>query len=178
MKYFDELKRSMNFLAEKQDTIFIGQAVEYPGTAMTNTLSEVSSKKLYEFPVCEDFQMGTSIGLSINGFIPISIFPRWNFLLLSVNQLVNHLDKISLISDGGYNPKVIIRTGIGSERPLNPQHQHIGDFTDAFKMMLTSIEVVRLDLPEDIFPAYKLADEREDNRFTILDEYGDYYNEK
>ncbi|SVE31243.1 uncharacterized protein METZ01_LOCUS484097, partial [marine metagenome] len=82
MKYFDELKRSMNYLASKQDTVFVGQAVEYPGTAMTNTLCDVDREKLIEFPVTEEFQVGSSIGLAMNGFVPISIFPRWNFLIL------------------------------------------------------------------------------------------------
>ena len=30
MKYFDELKRSMEYLAKNKKTIFIGQAVEVP----------------------------------------------------------------------------------------------------------------------------------------------------
>ena len=38
MKYFDELKKSMEYLGGKKDTLFIGQAVEVPGTAMSNTL--------------------------------------------------------------------------------------------------------------------------------------------
>ena len=53
MKYFDELKRSMDWLSEKPDTIFLGQAVEFPGTAMTNTLKDVDKNKLLEFPVNE-----------------------------------------------------------------------------------------------------------------------------
>ena len=53
-RYFDELKRSMDYLGEKEDTIFLGQAVEYKGTAMTNTLSGVPSDKLIEMPVDEE----------------------------------------------------------------------------------------------------------------------------
>jgi len=45
-KYFDELKRAMDYLGEQEDTIFLGQAVEYKGTAMTNTLKDVSRDKL------------------------------------------------------------------------------------------------------------------------------------
>ncbi len=41
MKYFDELKRSMEWLGEKSNTLFLGQAVEYAGTGMTNTLKDV-----------------------------------------------------------------------------------------------------------------------------------------
>ena len=177
-KYFDELSRAMTFLGEQGDTIFLGQAVEYKGTAMTNTLKGVPRTKLLEMPVCEEMQMGMTNGLAIAGSVPISIFPRWNFLLLGANQLVNHLDKYSIYTDGDYQPKAIIRTGIGSMRPLNPQIQHTGDFTEAFRSMLDTIEVIRLDEPEDIFPAYEKAYNRTDGRSTILVEWGDYYNEK
>lgn len=172
--YFDELKRSMDYLNDKANVIFLGQAVEFPGTAMTNTLKDCDKSSLLEMPVIEDAQMGMSIGLSLAGLLPVSIYPRWNFLLLATNQIVNHLDKISLYSD--YRPKVIIRTSIGSERPLHPQHQHVGDYTEAFKLMLKTVNVVRLDEPEQIFEEYQKAYESENS--TILVEWGDYYNEK
>jgi len=178
MKYFDELQKSMDWLASQDDTLFIGQAVEYPGTAMTNTLSNVDKNKLLELPVNEDMQMGFTLGLALNGTVPISIFPRWNFLLLGANQLINHIDKISLMSDGGYSPRIIIRTSIGSQRPLHPQHQHIADFTEGFQKMCEFVDIIKLNEPEDIFEAYKFAYLREDRRPTILVEWGDYYNEK
>jgi pyruvate/2-oxoglutarate/acetoin dehydrogenase E1 component len=177
-KYFDELKRAMQFLGEKPDTFFLGQAVEYKGTAMTNTLTEVPKEKLLEMPVDEEMQMGITNGLAVNGTVPISIYPRWNFLLLAMNQLVNHLDKMPAFSYGEYVPKVIIRTSVGSERPLNPQAQHVGDFTDSVRLMLNNTEVIRLEEPEDIFPAYEKAYNRTDGKSTILVEYGDYYGEK
>lgn len=166
----------MDYLASHPDTIFLGQAVEYAGTAMTNTLVDVSANKKLELPVCEDMQAGITNGLALAGKIPVSIYPRWNFFLLATNQVINHLDKINFISD--YKTKVIIRTGIGSERPLHPQHQHVGDFTDAYKMMVSSIDIIRLDEPEQIFPAYEKALTRNDGKSTILVEWGDYYNEK
>ncbi len=178
MKYFDELKKSMEWLAEKSDTMFLGQAVADKGTAMTNTVADIAKEKLLEMPVTEEMQMGISIGLAVNGTIPISIYPRWNFLILAANQLVNHLDKIPLYSNGDFKPKVIIRTSIGSKRPIDPQIQHTGDFSEAFKLMLDSVEVVVLEEPEQIFPAFQKAYLREDGKSTIIVEYGDYYNEK
>ena len=168
----------MEFLARDPRTMFLGQAVACPGTAMTNTLKNVAKEKLLELPVTEELQMGMSTGLALTGVVPVSIYPRWNFLLCAVGQVVSHLDKLSAMSNGGYQPKVIIRTGIGSERPLHPQFQHVGDFTDAFRLMCKNIEVIRLDEPEQIFPAYQKALEREDGQSTIIVEYGDYYNEK
>ena len=178
MRYSDELKRAMEYLARDPRVVFLGQAVACPGTAMSTTLKDIAPEKLLELPVAEEMQMGMSIGLSLDGKIPVSIYPRWNFLLLALNQVVNHLDKLTIMSNGGYKPKVIIRTGIGSERPLHPQYQHIGDFTEAFRLMCRNINIVRLDEPELIFPAYKYALEREDGCSTILVEWGDYYNEK
>ena len=168
----------MNYLAKNERTIFLGQAVKVPGTSMSNTFKEINPNKLIELPVAEEMQMGITNGLAINGLIPVSVFPRWNFLLLAMNQLINHLDKIKLMSNDGYKTKVIIRTGIGSERPLHPQYQHVGDFTDAVKKMCTNIEIIRLNEVKDIFPSYKKALEREDGKSTIVVEYGDYYHEK
>jgi pyruvate/2-oxoglutarate/acetoin dehydrogenase E1 component len=174
MKYFDELKRSMEWLAQQPHTLFVGQAVGYPGTAMFSTLKDIDPTKRLEFPVAEEFQMGLATGLALQGFVPISVFPRWNFLLLAVNQLVNHLDKLPLVSD--YRPKVIIRTGVGSVRPLDPQWQHKGDFTDAMRLMLQTVKVVRLDEPEQILPAYQEAYTADGS--TILCEVSDFINEK
>ncbi len=145
MKYADELTKAMDLLAKDPKTIFLGQAVEYPGTAMTNTLKNVPKKKLIEIPVAEEMQLGISNGLALNNFIPISIFPRWNFLLLATNQLINHLDKFEVMSQGLFKTKVIIRTSIGSQRQLHTQHQHVGDFTDAFKKVLSTIDIIRLE---------------------------------
>ena len=166
----------MEYLANDDRTVFLGQAVAVPGTGMSNTLKDVSKDKLIELPVAEEMQMGMSLGMALHGRIPISIYPRWNFLLCAVSQLVNHVDKLSLMSK--YKANLIIRTSIGSERPLHPQCQHVGDFTEAFKLMCKTVEVIRLDEPDQIFLAYEKALLRDDNRSTILVEWGDYYNEK
>lgn len=178
MKYYEELCRAMEHLAKDPRTVFMGQAVAIKGTAMTTTLKNVDKSKLIELPVAEEMQMGLSTGMALAGFVPITVYPRWNFLLLAVNQLVNHLDKVKHMTRDGFQPNVIIRTGIGSIRPLNPQCQHLGDFSEAFYSMLTNIEVIRLDESEDIFPAYDRALNRTDGKCTLLVEHGDFYNEK
>ena len=178
MRYADELRQAMCHLGRVDRTVFVGQAVACPGTAISGTLVDVPPDRLLELPVAEEMQLGLCIGLSLAGFLPVSIFPRWNFLLSGISQLVNHLDKITLMAGDGFAAKAIVRTGIGSERPLHPQHQHVGDFTDAIRAMCRSIEVIRLDDPAEIFPAYQRALLRDDGRSTLLVEWGDYYNEK
>ena len=41
----NELTKSMTFLAEKQDTIFIGQQIIYSGNPMSTTLENVPKEK-------------------------------------------------------------------------------------------------------------------------------------
>jgi len=168
----------MAFLAADPRTVFIGQAVAVAGTAMSNTLEGIEMSRRVELPVAEEMQMGMTTGLALAGMVPVSIFPRWNFLLCAMSHLVNHLDKVEVMAGGGFKAKAIVRTGIGAERPLHPQHQHVGDFTDAVRSMCRSIEVIRLDEPQDVFPAYERALLRDDGRSTLLVEWGDFYNEK
>ena len=175
--YKESLTDAMQLLADDKRTIFIGQSVSVAGTAMRTTLEHVAVEKLLELPVEEDFQMGMAIGMALNGLIPVSIFPRWNFLLLATNQIVNHLDKIAELSRMNPPPKVIIRTAIGSSHPLNPGPQHTGDFTEAFKVLCPNINVVRLDRLNMIALEYKKALLREDGVSTILIERGDSYHE-
>lgn len=175
MKYFSELKRSMDYLSNKRNSIFLGQAVEYPGTAMFETLKNINIKKKLELPVAEEMQMGITIGLMMKGYFPISIYPRYNFLLLAMNQLVNHLDKFNIMTNNHYKSKCIIRTSIGSQKPLHPQFQHIGDYTSSIKNMCPNLNIVKLNKPSQIFNEYKRAYTRKDNISTILVEYGDYY---
>ena len=145
---------------------------------MFNTVKDINTNKRLELPVFEDTQMGMSIGMALTGKRIISIFPRWNFLLCATNQLVSHLDKLPIITDGTVTPSVIIRTSVGSERPLFPGHQHIGNMSEAFRQILSSVEIIELEEPEDIFKSYKKAYERKDGKSTLLVEFGDFYNEK
>lgn len=156
--YFNNLCEAMHMLAERPRSIFLGQAVGYDGTAMRKTLEHLPPEKLLEMPVAEDMQCGMALGMALAGDFPICCYPRFNFLLLATNQLVLHLDKLPLYST--YHPRVIIRTAIATPAPLDPGVQHLGDFTDAYRNMLRTVKVVRLDEPEQIVPAYRAAMDR------------------
>ena len=178
MKYKDELIRAMNWLGEKEDTFFIGQAVAYSGHAISSTLDKVPQTKRHEMPVAEELQMGMSTGLALEGFVPITVYPRFDFFILTCNQLVNHLDKMREMSKGEKTPRVIIRVSIGAKKPLDAGVQHTQNHTEAFKGMLTEVDVVLLEEPEQIFPLFQHAYERQDSKSTLIIEYGEYYGTK
>ena len=163
--YSSELSKAMAMLAGDPRIIFIGQGVAAPGTFMSTTLEDVPEGKRLELPVAEEMQMGMAIGLALAGFVPVSIYPRWNFLLSAASQLVNHVDKMC--------PHVIVRVGIGSTAPLHPGPQHVGDYTEAFQSMLDAVRVERLEHAGQIVPAYMEALERRGP--TLMVEYADKY---
>ena len=133
------MKSAMEWLANQETVLFLGQSVKDGGTHMGKDFTGIDPDLRIEFPVAEELQMGVSIGLALEGFTPVSVYPRWNFLLLAANQLVNHLDRLPIYS--AYCPKVIIRTSVGKARPLDPGPQHQDDFSAAFDAMLRTIEV-------------------------------------
>lgn len=169
--YAEEMKRAMSLLANVPQTRFLYQNYG----RISWTLAHIPEEKKIELPVIEDVQMGIATGMALAGFLPVSCYVRWNFALLAANQLVNHLDKLEQMSNGGYRPKVIIRTGVGSTKPLYPGCQSDGDYTTAFRLMLTNIDVVKLSEPEDIVPAYEKA--LLSPKSTILVEVGNAYEE-
>ena len=166
----------MEWLSNKNDTLFIGQSVKYSGNSIFNTLKTIKDEKKIEMPVFEDLQMGLSIGLALEGYVPISCFPRFDFILRCMDALVNHLDKFKYMTEGVWNPKVIIRTSIGAKFPLDGGIQHTQDYTNIMKDILTEIDVVLLNKPEEIYPAFQKAYEQ--NGSSLIIEWGDYYNEK
>ncbi len=173
LNYFNELTRSMEYLSQNEKVIFLGQCVGCPGNALFKTMPNIDTCRKLELPVIEDTQMGMSIGLSFSGFIPVTVYPRWNFLALATNQLANHLDKFTEMTVGRVEPKVIVRVCVGSTKPLHPGVQHCSDFTDAYKVLLNNIDVIRIEEPEQVFPAYEKA--LHSDRSSIIVEVADYY---
>ena len=135
--YKDELTKSMNYLASKDNIIFVGQQIVYKGNPMSTTIEEVPKEKMIETPVFEEVQLGMSTGLSMTGMCVVSFYPRWDFLLCASNQLVTHLDNFRYMT--GQDAHVIIRVGKGSDVPLDPGHQHKADYSEAFRKILKNL---------------------------------------
>jgi pyruvate dehydrogenase E1 component beta subunit len=152
--YHKAICEEMERFAEDESVIFIGQQVA--SEEFYGTLKNVPMSKRYEFPVAEELQMGVSTGLALEGYLPISIYQRMDFIPRAMDQLVNHLNLIPEMSRGLYNPKVIIRTTIGSKSPMNVGPQHSQDLTAMLKAVL-KFPVLKVTTPEEVHEAYALA---------------------
>ena len=145
---------AMRTLAADQRTVFVGQSVRYDGAAIYHSLDGVPMEKRIEFPVVESLQLGYCTGLSLTGKIPVCIFPRMDFMLEAMSQLVQHLDKLPLY---GWKPKVIMRCRVGQKKPLDAGPQHTQNYTEAFRMMLHTVRVDEVRTPQEVTAAYERA---------------------
>ncbi len=170
-EYFESLCAAMKMLSD-DGYIFTGQTVHDAGTALNSTFRDVPLENRFEMPVFENCQLGMATGIAMAGGKICTCYPRINFMLEAIPQLVQHLDKIPLFSD--YRPKVIIRTSVATTNPLDPGPQHIGDYTYAISKMLSTVRVRKLHTAEEIVPTYKEAMEFDGS--TLIVEYVEKYH--
>jgi pyruvate/2-oxoglutarate/acetoin dehydrogenase E1 component len=174
MMYKDSLTNVMTKLGEMDNTVFLGQQILFPGNPMSGTLINVPKEKMIELPVMEDSQMGMSLGMAMTGKFVITFYPRWDFLICAANQLVNHVDKIELMSNGQWKPNIIIRVAKGSEIPLNPGPQHRGNYFNEFQSITQTIKFFDCLTVDDIENAYNHA--INEGGITLINEYPEKYN--
>ena len=172
--YKDSLTNVMTKLGEMDNTVFLGQQILFPGNPMSGTLINVPKEKMIELPVMEDSQMGMSLGMAMTGKFVITFYPRWDFLICAANQLVNHVDKIELMSNGQWKPNIIIRVAKGSEIPLNPGPQHRGNYFNEFQSITQTIKFFDCVTVDDIENAYNHA--INEGGITLINEYPEKYN--
>jgi pyruvate/2-oxoglutarate/acetoin dehydrogenase E1 component len=173
MIYKDMLNYYMNQIGNIENSIFIGQQIVWRGNPMSTTLDNVSKDKMIEVPVMEETQMGMSLGLAMTGYIVITFYPRWDFLISAANQLINHIDKYELMT--GIIPHIIIRVGKGSDTPLNPGHQHKANYINEFKSILKTVKIMDCQTVKDIQHNYKYA--LDNKGIYIINEYPEKYYE-
>jgi pyruvate/2-oxoglutarate/acetoin dehydrogenase E1 component len=116
----------------------------------------------------EEVQTGMAIGMALNGYIPVSCYPRFDFLILAANQLTNHLDKIDYLTNNNFKSKILIRTMIGSTKPLNAGLQHTQDHTNALKKLLQFSEVIKLNREDEIFDKYTNAISKKNKKKVFI----------
>ena len=170
MLYKQAINESMKQIGLYPNSVFLGYNVKYGKAA--GTLEGVSEDKLIETPVAENLMMGMAIGMSLNGKLPVVYFERFDFVLNAVDSILNHLDKIELLSDKEFIPRVIIRCVVGNtEKPLFSGPTHTQDFSWMF--LRSSFPLYLCATPDDIIDAYSLVLKTEKSAMVV--EYKDLY---
>lgn len=174
MTYKETIAQAMTEIGKDPIVQFCGYNTKFGKAA--GTLNGVPEDQLNEFPLAENLMMGAAIGMSLDGWMPVVYFERMDFVLIALDAIVNHLDKLSELSEGIHKPVSIIRCVVGnSKTPLFTGATHTQNFSKAIREMV-SFQVIELTEKERIVPAYEEA-HKNAKMFvsTMLVEFKDLY---
>lgn len=131
-------------LVREQGYLIVGQGARDGGHGMASTISPDIHENCIELPVFEESQTGIALGMSLAGRNVMSIYPRFDFFISGLSQLINHSDKVREMSAGKFAPNLIFRVGVGAKVPLDAGPQHTNNYTNQMREMLTDIQVHEL----------------------------------
>ena len=110
----DEMRRDENvILLGEEIGVFEGS---YKITA--GLLTEFGPKRVRDTPIAEEGFVGAAIGAAMLGLRPVVEIMTINFILLAIDQIVNHAAKIHSMFGGQVSVPMVIRTPGGGGQQL------------------------------------------------------------
>ena len=131
MTYREALRLAMRQELERDERVFImGEEVglfdgSYKVTA--GLLDEFGPDRVRDTPISEEGFVGAGVGAAMLGERPIVEIMTLNFLLVAMDQVVNHAAKIGAMFGGEVRCPLVIRTPNGAGNQLTAQHSQSFD---------------------------------------------------
>jgi pyruvate dehydrogenase E1 component beta subunit len=85
-------------------------------------LSEFGSKRVVDTPIAEEGFVGVAVGAAMLGLRPVVEIMTINFILVAIDQIVNHASKIHYMFGGQARVPMVIRTPSGGVGQLAATH--------------------------------------------------------
>jgi acetoin:2,6-dichlorophenolindophenol oxidoreductase subunit beta len=126
LTYADALRQGMAQAMELDEKVLvIGQLVDYaPGVfgSTTGLAERFGAQRVRDFPVAESAMTALGIGAAVAGMRPVLVHHRLDFMLYSIDALVNWLSLWRFKSNGKSSAPVVIRAIVGRGWGQGPQH--------------------------------------------------------
>lgn len=124
--YREALFEAMDKILSGNDKAFIfGQGVDdFKGIfGTTSGLPEkYGASRCFDTPLMEEGMTGIAVGAALGGLYPIMTHIRTDFVLLAMNQIVNHAAKYRYMFGGHFSVPMMVRTIIGRSWGQGAQH--------------------------------------------------------
>lgn len=126
MTYREALRLAMREEMRRDERVFImGEEVglfdgSYKVTA--GLMEEFGEERVRDTPISEEGFVGAGIGAAMLGERPIVEIMTINFLLVAMDQVINHAAKIGAMFGGEVRCPIVIRTPNGAGNQLTAQH--------------------------------------------------------
>ncbi|HEX4033506.1 MAG TPA: alpha-ketoacid dehydrogenase subunit beta, partial [Solirubrobacteraceae bacterium] len=126
MSYREALRLAMREEMVRDERVFVmGEEVgvfdgAYKVTA--GLLAEFGADRVRDTPISEEGFVGAGVGAAMLGERPVVEIMTINFLLVAIDQVVNHAAKIGAMFGGEARCPLVIRTPNGAGNQLTAQH--------------------------------------------------------
>lgn len=161
----DALREEM----QRDETVFLlGEEIaEYEGAykVTAGLLKEFGPKRVKDTPIAEEVIVGASIGAAMAGLRPVAEIMTVNFILVAIDQIVNHAAKIYYMFGGQISVPMVVRTPGGGGHQLGAQHSHT---LEVYFSHIPGLKVVAPATPADAKGMLKTAI-RDDNPVIFLE---------
>jgi pyruvate dehydrogenase E1 component beta subunit len=133
----------------------------------------VGAARCFDVPNCEEALVGMGVGASLLGYRPVMVNLRIEFLMVAMNQIVNHAAKWPSMSGGRARVPLTLRAMIGKHWGQAAQHSgalyplfaHVpglevvvpGSFEDAPGLLLAAIQSDRPTIVIEEKPLYETS---------------------
>jgi pyruvate dehydrogenase E1 component beta subunit len=124
--YREALRRALDEELERDESVFLmGEEIgrfegSYKVTA--GLWHKYGGRRVRETPIAEEGFVGAGIGAAMMGLRPVVEIMTINFLLVAMDQVVNHAAKIRYMFGGTVGVPMVIRTPGGAGAQLTAQH--------------------------------------------------------
>lgn len=124
--YSEALNQGLRQAMELNDNVVVmGQLVDYsPGVFGTTCglAEQFGAARVRDFPVAESAMTAAAIGASVVGMRPVLVHHRLDFMLYSVDAIVNWMALWRFKSNGACSLPLVIRAIVGKGWGQGPQH--------------------------------------------------------
>jgi pyruvate dehydrogenase E1 component beta subunit len=150
MTYREALRLALREELTRDERVFImGEEVgvfegSYKVTA--GLMGEFGPERIRDTPISEEGFVGAAVGAAMGGERPIAEIMTINFLLVAMDQVVNHAAKVRTMFGGEVGCPMVIRTPNGGGNQLTAQHSQS---LEAWFAGTPGLKVVAPATPED-----------------------------
>ena len=143
--YADAIREALDQALSLDPSVFImGQGVDDPSGmfgATFNLHEKYGKERVFDTPLAENGLTGIAVGAAIGGMRPVYFHNRPDFLLLAMDQIVNHASKWHYMFGGAVNVPLVIWACIGRGWGSAAQH------SQALQGLFMHIPGLRLVMP-------------------------------
>jgi pyruvate dehydrogenase E1 component beta subunit len=112
-------------LARDPNVLLLGEEIgKFQGSyrITEGLLSEFGAKRVVDTPIAEEGFVGLAIGAAMLGLRPVVEIMTINFILVAIDQIVNHASKIHYMFGGQVKVPLVVRTPSGGVGQLAATH--------------------------------------------------------